>query len=798
MEAGGENQGVETPDMPELPNVFAQTNDIFGFVEDYNDGASRVDPDDYSSREDNVDEDLPYHSTPVPPTPPAPDATPPTCPTPHLPTNNHPHPPRLVTPAKPKKTPDPQRSKIAQEREQKKREQKVAEASKEKHQGQTRQATSSAEETSIRQANIKLILKKLEKLGISMGDVICYFFDPENSCDRYEGFWKNPTYFDDLMACITTRKNATPTGRERIHRWAIDHVKRTVRSEAQAITTSKCLQSRHLPIDEDFVLGFRLRDLEDKLAEFCPVMLEMSVWFGTSTAQERAMKKSEEKMFTTKLHKRKVAVTALLSLLRVVVTYTSLVRTTPRPRHQTEEVESVGNHQVPTERIRERLGLLIELSLALQAKARLMVLAVVVAIAYDNINFTSRVGEQTIRHTDTQENRTCATLYVVPGVSKEDLDVNAYHEKLQSARPLKLDDLALTLEEYKIEQESIVQTILGVLIEHGGEFFSRYKNLLGSELPDLCPAGAYTLYPLPAMNVNEGSVDGNIDVFETITKELTPSGGPINPGFVKMLLGDQLSMAFSRKAITWRVGNEDAASSMWDIILGPGLFHLEMIFAFLILENSWGLPNSEANPGSLSAHNTLLGRRPIVISSPPKFRDAMDLITVSLHARILCTLPLAAGKKNMEEYMHTLAQLDGLKPRDFKKSYEQLKSDIRKQMKLYADVKVAARLRKEREAADKSADATSPNNPSNSSSEPPNPSPPPAGDMVFESGVLFFNLALRLRNFVEAIRSGNSDRIVVILKTLVLAFRGTRHTKYAYETVVFLHNYQHVWPVPLR
>ncbi|KAG9119106.1 hypothetical protein FRC07_006041 [Ceratobasidium sp. 392] len=262
-----------------------------------------------------------------------------------------------------------------------------------------------------------------------------------------------------------------------------------------------------------------------------------------------------------------------------------------------------------------------------------------------------------------------------------------------------------------------------------------------------------------------------------------------------MMLGDQLSMALGRKNIAWRVGNEDDASSMADVALGPGLFRLLMTFVTLILENSWGFPNSELNPAPLSAHNTLLGRRPITLSSPPKFRDALDLITVSLYGRVLCTLPLAAGRKDMEEYTHTLTQIDGRKPKNFEKSYERLKFDVRKQLVLFANTKVAARLQKERETADKSGNHT---NPTTSSATLPSSPPSPAGDMVFESGVLFFDLALRLRNLVEAIRSGNSERIVVILKTIILAFRGTRHTKYAYETVVFLHNYLHVWPVPLR
>ncbi|KAG8775450.1 hypothetical protein FRC12_001485 [Ceratobasidium sp. 428] len=112
---------------------------------------------------------------------------------------------------------------------------------------------------------------------------------------------------------------------------------------------------------------------------------------------------------------------------------------------------------------------------------------------------------------------------------------------------------------------------------------------------------------------------------------------------------------------------------------------------------------------------------------------------------------------------------------------------------MFANPKIAHRLRKAREAAA----AAQAERPADETANPVEPIPP-AGDMVFESGILFFNISLRLKNFIEAIKSGCSDRVVASLKTLALAFRGTRHTKYAYESMVFLHNYLHVWPAPLR
>ncbi|KAG8727284.1 hypothetical protein FRC10_006261, partial [Ceratobasidium sp. 414] len=297
-----------------------------------------------------------------------------------------------------------------------------------------------------------------------------------------------------------------------------------------------------------------------------------------------------------------------------------------------------------------------------------------------------------------------------------------------------------------------------------------YKKLLNAELPNSIPAGAYELCPLPAMNISEGSVDGNIDVFEKIVAELSDNKEPRDPDRVKIVLGDQLSMAHFRKAVTWRIGNEDPTSSMAEVATGPGLFHVEMTAVALLLENFWGLPSSEANPASLWVHNTLLGRKKIVLTSPPPFRTALDLSMVSLYSRVLVTLPLAAGEKDLEAYAHTLAKLDGPNPKDRKRSWAQLKSDAKKQLNLYANRKVAARLRREREDTVATQTAAKADNPTASSSDPANPPPPAAGDMIFEAGILFFDMSLRIKSFVEAIKQGDSGRVVAILKTLALAF----------------------------
>ncbi|KAG8707115.1 hypothetical protein FRC08_000686 [Ceratobasidium sp. 394] len=285
----------------DLPSMLAQSAEMFGIQGGEDNGAES---DGYSSDSDG-DENPPEQQ----PEPPTPTQATPTSSTHTAATSSTTRvPPETKATTGAQKAPDPKRSQIAQEREQQKRDRKAAELRAAVEEQEQQQAAKSKDQESTRESEIKLVIDKLDRLGLTMGDLVCYFFDPANQCDRWGGFWKNEAYFDEFMACITTRKNATPSGRERAHRWAIDHVKRTVHSEAQQVTTSQVLQSRHLPIDKDFVFQFRFKELQRQLTDLCPVMTEVAESFATSTAQQRRMNRSgQAEAAAAKLKKLKVS-----------------------------------------------------------------------------------------------------------------------------------------------------------------------------------------------------------------------------------------------------------------------------------------------------------------------------------------------------------------------------------------------------------------------------------------------------------------------------------------------------------
>ena len=71
-------------------------------------------------------------------------------------------------------------------------------------------------------------------------------------------------------------------------------------------------------------------------------------------------------------------------------------------------------------------------------------------------------------------------------------------------------------------------------------------------------------------------------------------------------------------------------------------------------------------------------------------------------------------------------------------------------------------------------------------------------DMVFKNAVLFLRDALISREFSDAVKAGDSGRVVLVLKVWALSFRGNGRTKYAHEMLHLIHNLSSVWSPAIR
>ncbi|EPS92574.1 hypothetical protein FOMPIDRAFT_1056740 [Fomitopsis schrenkii] len=222
------------------------------------------------------------------------------------------------------------------------------------------------------------------------------------------------------------------------------------------------------------------------------------------------------------------------------------------------------------------------------------------------------------------------------------------------------------------------------------------------------------------------------------------------------------------------------------------------------MEIHYGRNTSPSNPGSLAFHNSLLDRKPIVLTSLQGFRECRDLIFVSLYARVLHCLELVCECNDLEEYAASV-------------TLEQLQDDCAKIVQRYADSKQVDLLRtarrnaeaceagnvlghKTNEHRDRTRSEASPQASTMAQSRQSDRRTPggASGDMVFENAVLFIRDALLMRLLTDTIKTGDSGRLALLLKPLALFYRGTGRSNYAQELLYLIHNLTNVWPEPLR
>jgi hypothetical protein len=357
------------------------------------------------------------------------------------------------------------------------------------------------------------------------------------------------------------------------------------------------------------------------------------------------------------------------------------------------------------------------------------------------------------------------------------MHVSDLEKAFDKAPPLLVEDVLLSDVETSLLDKCLLHCILRIVVKHGGAKFAKFQKDLDKSQPgtdDRIDIHKTPLHPLPGMNIDESTIVGNAEVVEAILKELGllgPNGDlELNYKIIKIFAGDQLSIARLRALANIRAGHEGKFSGFgWGVWM-PGLFHAKIADMHGFFVTHWGKPNAGTrNPGCLAFHNTNLNRNPITLTSLPPFRTCWDLVFVSLYARVLHCLLLVSGKKTLDEYADSVD------------SFEQLHADASDIFKKYTDPEIVADLRwKHRQSQTTSS-----------------PTLVSAGDMVFENAILFLRDALLSREFTDAIKAGDSEWVVLILKVWALSFRGSGRTKYAYEMLQLIHNLTNVWPKPI-
>ncbi|KAJ7903121.1 hypothetical protein B0H13DRAFT_1483380, partial [Mycena leptocephala] len=180
-----------------------------------------------------------------------------------------------------------------------------------------------------------------------------------------------------------------------------------------------------------------------------------------------------------------------------------------------------------------------------------------------------------------------------------------------------------------------------------------------------------------------------------------------------------------------------------------------------------------------------LDRLPITLTSLPPFRTCRDLIMVSLYACVLHCLLLVSGKESLDVYASSI------------NSWTTIVDHTKAIYTGYADPDRVQELREQRIPDERKRDADA--KAANKGKKPEGSLPHvKKGDMVFENTILFMRDALLTREFTDAIKAGNSGRVVNILRLWAFSYWGSGRSKYAHEMLHLLHNLICVWTKELR
>uniref|UniRef100_D8PYY4 DUF6589 domain-containing protein n=1 Tax=Schizophyllum commune (strain H4-8 / FGSC 9210) TaxID=578458 RepID=D8PYY4_SCHCM len=658
---------------------------------------------------------------------------------------------------------------------------------------------------------INKVLDALDEHDLTFGDILVYVFgDGRDARWRWKHVYKDTAVVNSTILAMASRKNP-PQARRKAEDAMVDVAARVLDYEAASITKKGVLRPP-AHVDQDFVCGFELDGLPARLEPHCPSIVKVLHSIAQTRRQEVhcSQRRLEHKKFITAacttmllgersqhnswfqhvfglyLYTQGASrqLITVLNHMSVSVSYATLagrggkstmVGDVPEPAEIASRAGVAGaegsrnQDGVPVQR-RAGLGTLEKLSLAMREVSRHVAASRPFMVVYDNINMMWRVAEQIIGRRDSLESGTCATLVPLHDADPRHLATAALAKHVDEAPELNMVDVRLTPDYKSKLHEYFEFTVLRIIVRFaGGEKMKSLGELVHKHQPYTdarIPTHLSEVHPLPAEPIDESTKKGNADVITAFMEEL---GQPIQANnfadMVRLIAGDQLSVARSREVAAARAGNEGGAPSLRWALFMPGLFHYKMAATSGLLLAHLGKKNRDlTNPASLHAHNTILRRKPIIVTSLPPFRTGRDLIFVSLYARILHCLLLVSGKQSLADYVN-----------DPNLDWTMLRSHAQEIVRRFADPDVASTYRRARDR--------------HGAGE---------GDMVFENAVLFMRDALLLREFTDAIKAGDSGRIVHILESYVHVYRAQGRHKYAHETLHLLHNLKHVWPKEVR
>nr|GAT50185.1 predicted protein [Mycena chlorophos] len=375
----------------------------------------------------------------------------------------------------------------------------------------------------------------------------------------------------------------------------------------------------------------------------------------------------------------------------------------------------------------------------------------VILIVWDNINLAFKVGQQRADAKDHFDNGTTASMLKAYGVKPGDLPLKLLTPPTKSTPNLKFnlrEDYLPSPATSAALQEAHLWHLVDILVEHYPTLRERFKTLLKPPPTDFAiPVHKTEQFPLPAMHIDESTIDGTMQVLDQILKTLgLDTAEALKKHGIILGAGDLLSLELLLKASGSHRESKDMTENFGMFMKGQlGLFHTKMAGFRCVANEHWGIPN-HSSPWSLWRMNTLLGRKPITAGwtakKLPPFRPITELILdITLPANVLDGFRIHCGRYSLDDWVSDVRSFDDV---------------TRVAAEVYRNLFSAREVSRFRSCSGVQR------------------------DIPHENIILFNRDALTMRVLRTAVRAGHIGTVVTVLHHWMVMFRGTgKMPKYA-------------------
>ncbi|KAI8354354.1 hypothetical protein B0O80DRAFT_498362 [Mortierella sp. GBAus27b] len=218
-------------------------------------------------------------------------------------------------------------------------------------------------------------------------------------------------------------------------------------------------------------------------------------------------------------------------------------------------------------------------------------------LLYDNINFMNRKFHQRLSNSDDMEHGTTATIVIGDDLGDED----PIEPQLNTPT---LEDFALD-KAYPTHFRKFAYFYLMDVLLRVDDRFASYA--IKAPILEPLPTTETVTFPLPMMPINQSTVEGNLQVIETVMKRMLDLPEDWFDAQKRIIIaGDQFTVSRVRTLQELLTPNSTRFRQLgWAIPIFQ-LFHLQMVLCSTILRTHYG---SVSVPGSLAFIVALLKRK---------------------------------------------------------------------------------------------------------------------------------------------------------------------------------------------